>query len=175
MKLIRVDSIYREVSLSKGCVAVVDAADYEKVVEAGPWFALPSGKTVYAVASRKVGGRWTTLRLHQLLFPGHEVVDHWNGHGWDNRRVNLRPTTIQMNNANKRLRKDNVSGFKGVSWEAASSRWAAFIKVDRRSRRIGAYLTKEEAALAYDKAAREAFGEFARFNFPVPGERSALV
>ena len=38
----------------------------------------------------------------------------------------------------------------------------------------GANLTAEEAAHAYDEAARKHFGEFGRFNFPRPGEQSAL-
>jgi len=40
---------------------------------------------------------------------------------------------------------------------------------------IGRFGTEEEAALAYDEAARSLHGsEFARVNFPRDGERSAL-
>jgi len=39
---------------------------------------------------------------------------------------------------------------------------------------LGRFTDEKAAALAYDAAAREYFGEFAVLNFPRPGERSAL-
>lgn len=44
--------------------------------------------------------------------------------------------------------------------------WRAQITIDGRARSLGQYNTKEEAAQAYDDAAREHFGEFAVVNFP---------
>ena len=57
----------------------------------------------------------------------------------------------------------NKSGFKGVT--PIKKKWRATIVVDNKSIYIGSYSTKEEAAKAYDKAAKECFGEFARTNF----------
>jgi EREBP-like factor len=39
---------------------------------------------------------------------------------------------------------------------------------------IGLYKTEEDAARAFDDAARRLRGEFARLNFPANGEQSAL-
>lgn len=61
------------------------------------------------------------------------------------------------------LRKDNTSGFKGVYWIKRAQRWRAQIKINKRSKEIGTYKTREEAARAYDSVARE-YGY--QLNFP---------
>ena len=105
--------------------------------------------------------------MHRLILgcgPGEEV-DHRNGNGLDNRRGNLRPATHALNQANVR-RVRAKSGFKGVSrWVRPSPRpWRAHITVKGRMKFLGAFATPEEAARAYDAAARELFGEFACTN-----------
>jgi len=59
-----------------------------------------------------------------------------------------------------------VSKYKGVSWRKDRSRWIAEITVNDRTRRVGSFEVEKWAALAYDKAARKYFGEFAYLNFP---------
>ena len=58
----------------------------------------------------------------------------------------------------------NTSGFKGVYWDRASSKWAAAIGVNSTPKYIGAFESKLDAAKAYDKAASELFGEYAKTN-----------
>lgn len=86
----------------------------------------------------------------------------------DNRRSNLRRATASQNAANRGIPKHNSSGYKGVSFHNQRQRWRAFIKVNWKQRSLGLYDDKETAARAYDKAAREAFGNFAHLNFPEP-------
>jgi hypothetical protein len=52
-------------------------------------------------------------------------------------------------------------------------RWCARIKVNYRAIYLGRFSAPEDAARAYDDAARELVGEFAVLNFPRHGERSA--
>ncbi len=65
--------------------------------------------------------------------------------------------------------------FKGVSWVGGTFKWQAKITVNGHVIQLGRFTSEADAALAYDAAARELFREFAAFNFPLPGERSALT
>jgi len=58
-----------------------------------------------------------------------------------------------------------MSGFKGVTWRKNRRKWLAMIKVDGRQTYVGMFPTAEDAAYAYDDAARKYHGEFARTNF----------
>lgn len=92
-------------------------------------------------------------------------VDHRNGDGLDNRRDNLRYATRARNTAN-RASVGGSSRFKGVSWSKRDKIWYANICVNYRTIYLGTYRNEEDAARAYDAAAKKYFGAFARPNFP---------
>lgn len=155
-----------EIPLTKGYVALIDDADAPAVLGAGKWTATVTQWNVYA--RRRVelpDGRQGTLYLHTFL-TGWARTDHRNGDGLDNRRANLRPATSQQNSANAGLRRNNTSGYKGVTYQPERGLYAAQICVNRRTIPLGRYADPIDAAHAYDAAAREAFGEFAYVNFP---------
>lgn len=108
--------------------------------------------------------------LHRMVLEaaGHvgvgKVADHINGDTLDNRLANLRFVSQAENSANGKLFSSNTSGYRGVSWYAAGSKWAAEITRSRRKRFLGYFPTAEEAALAYDRAATE-HGVLCRLNF----------
>lgn len=155
----------REIPLTTGGVALVDDEDYDRVIEAGSWYAHQSLNTSYAKQNyRQDGGKYTTRSMHNFV-TGLRYVDHINGNGLDNRRVNLRPATASQNQANQRMRRDNRSGFRGVQ-HAPRGRWRALIVVRGKRISLGYYDAGEDAARAYDAAAQDAFGEYARLNFP---------
>jgi hypothetical protein len=156
----------REIPLTQGYVAIVDADDYEHVMAAGNWYASVDERRTYARRNmRRDDGRRTTMRLHTFL-TGLHLVDHINGDGLDNRRSNLRSATNAENSKNQRIPVNNTSGFKGVAWHKRDMRWQAYIRLDDGRRHLGTFTTAEDAAYAYDAAARELFGEFAWLNFP---------
>lgn len=156
----------REIPLTQNLVAIVDAADYDAVTAAGRWAAHRNGRGIYAVRNvDKPGGGKTLLRLHAFL-TGWPLVDHINGNGLDNRRSNLREATKAQNGQNSGLSTRNKSGFKGVRLIARTGRWIAEIRPNRKTIYLGTFATPDDAARAYDAAAVEHYGEFARLNFP---------
>jgi hypothetical protein len=105
-------------------------------------------------------------------------VDHKDRDGLNNQRYNLRPSTNGQNNMNSSKRSDgNSSKYKGVCWHKRYGKFQAGIKLNGRSKYLGMFTDELQAALAYDAAAREHFGEFALCNFPPkkPCINSALV
>jgi len=115
--------------------------------------------------------RKTTIRMHRFILSAKagDLVDHRDGDGLNNQKVNLRLATTAQNGRNQRRRADNRSGFKGV--KANGSKWMARIRANNQRIFIGNFSTKEDAARAYDAVARLLFGEFARLNFPRPGDK----
>lgn len=93
-----------------------------------------------------------------------EQIDHDNGVKNDNRWDNLREATNSQNQANSKPFKKNKLGLKGVYKETYGNGFRAQIKVNGEQMYLGYFKTKEEAALAYNKAALKYFGEFAYLN-----------
>jgi hypothetical protein len=127
----------------------------------------------YAVRRvRQPDGSRRKVYLHDAVL-GLRGIDHRDRNGLDCRRKNLRAAGQAQNGANRGLQRNNRTGFKGVYWFRRDHCWTAQVQTRGRRRHLGYFSTPEEAARAYDDAAREHFGEFARLNFPQRGERSA--
>ncbi len=160
-----------EIRLSAGYVTVIELDDLPKVV-GFTWSAKVGSTHVRAVGYRHGAGRGHVPELmHRVLMgaaPGVEV-DHRNGDTLDNRRSNLRFATSAQNKMNSKLRRDNRVGYKGVQFHAETGKYRARIRLQGRTHSLGLFATPEEAARAYDVAARERFSDFARPNFPSEG------
>lgn len=157
----------KEISLTQGMVALVDDEDYERVVATGPWQAHKARHCWYADHSLMPG---KTLRMSRLIVNAHpgQIVDHANGDGLDNRKANLRICTNAQNCANQSKTKSRSGGpttsrFKGVSRHKCG-RWQATICIDRVVHYLGLFGSELDASNAYDVAALQWFGEFARPN-----------
>lgn len=119
---------------------------------------------------------YLTVRFEKRSYMGHRLmwfmkteqwpeydIDHKDGDPSNNRWSNLRKATRTQNSHNSRLRSNNTSGFKGVFWHRECKGWASTIMVKRKRKWLGAHKTPYLAHLAYRKAARKYFGEYARF------------
>ncbi len=156
-----------KIVLNQGYEAIVDDRDYEELSKYKWHIRTCCGFLHYAVRSFRVHGASKTEAMHRRILhvPKGLEVDHINGDGLDNRRANLRLCSRQQNafNGHKRA---NASGFKGVVWHKGAGRWRAKIMKNHTTVHLGYFNFPEDAGRAYDRAARELFGEFARVNFP---------
>ena len=153
----------KEIPLTQGKVAIVDDEDYERL-KGYSW--QYNRKRGYAQRIAEKNGKRAAVYLHREIMqppPGMQV-DHINGDKLDNRRNNLRIVTNQQNQYNSKSRK-GISKYKGVSWHKTAGKWRAYIGVDGKFKHLGLFTDEKEAALAYDRAARELFGEYAKTNF----------
>lgn len=92
-------------------------------------------------------------------------IDHIDLNRSNNSFANLREADRVKNGQNRRKMSHNSTGFKGVSWSAASKKFTAQIKIQgTKQRHLGFFNDAESAYEAYCNAARAAFGEFARFD-----------
>jgi|HubBroStandDraft_1064217.scaffolds.fasta_scaffold92742_2 hypothetical protein len=124
--------------------------------------------SIYANGYRYIqinGTSYRSGRLAWLYMKGvwpEAFVDHKDlnkaNDAWDN----LRLASDSQNQANRGNMCTNTSGTKGIRFEASRRKWRAQITVNGKSRNLGRYSTREEAMLAYERAAKVAWGEFAR-------------
>jgi hypothetical protein len=161
----------QELKLTKGYVALIDDEEYEKRSK-HKWTAVKGKRTVYAYRGSKLAGRipyQKNLYLHREIMdaPDDMLVDHIDGNGLNCQKSNMRLVSSLQNARYNPNGRDNASGYRGVSkHNGIANPWNAEIMVDGKVIRLGRYPTPEQAARAYDKAAKELHGEFATLNFP---------
>jgi hypothetical protein len=152
------------IPLSKGYVAIIDATDVH-LVEGHNWCATCLGKRVYAMRTGRKDGRYQSIRLHRVLLGVTDpdiFVDHCDGDGLNNRRINLRECSNAENMRNRGAQSNNASGFKGVWWDAKRGKWIAELHVLGMRKYAGAFYSMEAAHAAYADAAAKFHGQFAR-------------
>lgn len=161
----------RAISLTRGKYALVDAADYAHLMQ-WRWHAQRNGRDWYAVRTAKAPERGA-IRMHRVIMaaPALMFVDHIDGDGLNNTRSNLRLATSEQNARNRRM-SIKKRGVKGVYWHKRIGKWQASIMVDKKSSHLGYFDTQEDAAAAYDAAATELHGEFAKTNAMVDKDES---
>lgn len=150
----------KELKLSQNKITLVDDEEYDVLIKFN-WFATLNGNKWYAVVRRF----YKPLYLHRyLMSPDRNLyVDHINGDSLDNQKINLRIVQPGVNTQNRSKLKTNTSGYKGV-YKKNLHRWAAKIDYNKVQYHLGTFDTKEEAAMAYNKAALQYYGPLANLN-----------
>ena len=158
----------RYIELTQGQRATVDDDDWEWLSK-WKWRAWWRSdiRGFYAVRTEHADGKAKMVLMHRIVmgaYPG-QKTDHWDHDTLNNQRPNLRLCTNAENARNQRKHLDGRSTFKGATWIAYRQRWQAQIGVSGRKFFLGYFINERDAALAYDRKARELFGEFALTNF----------
>jgi hypothetical protein len=156
----------KTIPLTQGQIAKVSDKWYEELNQF-KWYAKYDSGTKSFYATRNI----PTLFRKQKMIYMHRVIagtpdgmqcDHVDHDTLNNQDENLRNCTPTQNQCNRGKQVSNTSGFKGVS--ADRNNWMARIQVNDKRLYLGTYPTREEAAHAYDEAAKKYHGEFARLN-----------
>jgi HNH endonuclease/AP2 domain len=147
---------------------LIDAEDWPRI-SGFKWSVSSDGGTRMYV-STYADKKKTYLHRMILEAPNGQSVDHRNGDPLDNRKVNLRLATHQENMFNRCKAqtygsKPTASYYKGVTWDRSRGRYKAQIVKNGVNHYLGHFLDERSAAVAYDQAATEMFGEFAQINF----------
>lgn len=159
----------KQIPLTQGKVALVDDQDFEYLNQ-WKWH-IHSKSSIYASRSFNYKsaetGKWTCKQIfmHHIILPTPEglFVDHINGNRLDNTRKNLRLCTIEENARNSKAC-NNKGNPKGITWKPSLKKWEAKIRANKKTLYLGVYKEIEDAARAYDEAAKIYFGDFARLN-----------
>lgn len=158
----------------------VDAEDYETLIKKS-WRVIYTGKTQKpsVITSIRTGKAVRTMTLGQFLMkPGQGMLVYprrWQG-GLDYRKSNLIVCSMKERQRMLPKRADKAtSRYKGVSYVKSKKIWRARIEKNGKSHYLGDFAEEEHAALAYNKAAREMFGDIAYQNQIIEkGERRKL-
>jgi hypothetical protein len=154
------EKIMIELRLNKELVTIIDEDMYEQLMQYRWGF---DGRYVYA-RSVATGGKKIYMQRIVNKTPKGFDTDHINGDKLDNRKANLRSVTRSQNNMNQKKQDGRSSQYKGVCWHKQRSKWKAEIKLNGKRKHLGVFVCEHEAAKAYNNAAKERFGEFARLN-----------
>lgn len=154
------------IPLTKGQFAIVDQPDFERLSKF-KWYS--DGR--YAKRDQWVPGspgHYECIYMHRFIIgakPG-DIVDHADGDKLNNTRRNLRFCSARQN-AENAAKKHNafMSRFKGVT-RTPQGKWSTSIRCEGRHLLVGVYANEVAAARAYDAAAVQFQGEFARLNLP---------
>lgn len=154
----------KTIRISKGLITQVSDRDYSELRK----FKWTSQRRAHGFHVARYGSNRKYIYMHRQILgitdpkiEGH----HRDGDGLNNQRQNLRTTTRQENARAFRVLKGRTSTFRGVAWHKGARKWRAYIGLNRAHIHLGLFKTEQEAAKAYDKAARRMFGCFVEPNF----------
>jgi len=153
----------REIILYKNKgIVLIDNEDFE-IISKYKWHNNGCG---YAKTSIKINNKWVNVYMPHIILniPKNIFIDHIDGNPLNNQKENLRIVTNSQNQMNSKKQKNTISKFKGVSWDKGRKRFVACIKLNNKSCSLGRFKSEIDAAKAYNKKAKELYGEFANLN-----------
>jgi hypothetical protein len=125
------------------------------------WSSHKEGNIYYILTKIKKNLNYTNLKFHRLIHTEWKITDHINRQGLDNREINLRETTHSQNALNCKLRKQNTSGFNGISYNKKCKSWT-FNWYENNKHKVKYFKIKEESIkfkLEHDRITRNMNGK----------------
>lgn len=147
----------------------VDAEDYSDLTEKS-WRVIYRGKEKkpLVVTSIRIGDSTRTMSLGQYLMKpkkGKMAYPRRWQEGLDYRKENILVCSMKERQRMLPKRKEKTtSKYRGVSYIQTKRVWRARIEKNNKAFFLGDYATEEKAARAYNKAARDLFGDVAYQN-----------
>jgi len=163
--------IYLHGERGKGKYTIVDDDVYQSLMDNDINCSL-SGEGYVRINIDQKSVRLNRFIVGEENIPKGKQVDHNNGNKLDNRRDNLRVCTAHQNTCNRKGMPSKYSEFKGVCKSGKNTCRARIqVKENGKIKDISRSFKNEiDAAIGYNKMARELHGEYARINtVPVPG------
>lgn len=138
----------KEIKLTQGKFALVDDEDYEMLMQY-KWHTQNGCRTNYAHRSYRENGISKTIPMHRLIMKdnSHNLIDHINGNGLDNRKENLRIVTKRQNAQNLHINKS--SKYACVHFNKLSKKWRSNIRIGKERIHLGYFTNEEDAYKAY--------------------------
>jgi len=144
--------------LTNGRSALVDAGDVP-ILDGRRWRAYPFRSTFYAVCDERCANKTRRIYMHRLILglagQRYPFVDHDDGDGLNNTRLNIAPASCALNTQKARRKS---SKFRGVFVH----RNGFMARCGKRY--AGFFLDEVEAARAYDAMVLSVFGPRAMTN-----------
>lgn len=161
------------IPLTQSKFAIVDDKNFEWLSQFR-WYASKGSCTYYALSTFGKRPNRQNILMHRFILnvPKGKQTDHRNHNGLDNRECNIRICTHAQNVRNQRKTR-GTSKYKGVYWRKDDKRWQAGLNYKSKTVYLGCFKDEIKAAYAYDKKAKELFGEFAHLNFKTATEKMA--
>jgi hypothetical protein len=166
----------KEIALSgkrgQGLFTKVDDEDYDYLKQFS-WSLSPKGYAqAYIPTKFQSEYNHTSMQMQRMLMLNSiteesQMVDHINRDKLDNRRENLRLCNMSESNCNRgninfKRKQEITSNYKGVWWD--KTKWRAAVTVNNKKIYLGRFDNEQDAAIAYNEAAKKYFGEYAYLN-----------
>lgn len=138
-----------------------------------------NGKNAGTTAGTLDERGYRDIRIFSKLYKAHRLawlyvygewpneIDHINRIRDDNSIENLRDVTGSQNQWNRSIETERTSQYKGVHWNKNANKWHVQIQINGKRKYLGLFTIEIDAARAYDRAALEHFGIYAKLNFPI--------